>query len=247
LNAAAVVSTLSPATWAQIHEAAVLVGIALLTLVAARVAMARVPRLFPSASLISSLVGITIGGVGVLVALDSLGISVTPILTALGVGGLAVALALRGTLANVFAGLEILASREVRPGDFIRFDGGEGYVADITWRSTAVVDVAGGRVIVPNEKLVGAVVANATRPDGLRLAYAFSLPRAYDVCAMLAAARAHLAPLGVRELAVVGTSEAAVQCMATIVLTHENDAFTARAAVAEAIAALPRIDAPPLT
>jgi hypothetical protein len=232
---------------AQFHEVAVLAGIAILTLLIARVAMTRVPRLFPSASLISSIVGLTIGAVGLLVALDSLGISVTPILTALGVGGLAVALALRGTLANLFAGLEILASREVKPGNFVRFDGGEGYVADITWRSTAVIDAAGVRVIVPNEKLVGTVIANATRPGGVQLPYSFSLPRAYNVPAMLSAAREPLAPLGVKTLFVVGMSEAAVQCLATIVVANDTDAFAARAAVAEAIAALPQIDAKPAT
>jgi small-conductance mechanosensitive channel len=57
--------------------------------------------------------------IGLLVILQSLGISIMPILTALGVGGLAVAPALQDTLSNLFAGLQIIGSGQVKPGDFI--------------------------------------------------------------------------------------------------------------------------------
>lgn len=54
--------------------------------------------------------------------LQYLGISVAPILTAFGIGGLAVALALQDTLANFFSGIQIAASRQVHAGDFVRID-----------------------------------------------------------------------------------------------------------------------------
>jgi small-conductance mechanosensitive channel len=76
---------------------------------------------------------------GILVLLNLLGISITPILTALGVGGLAVALALQDTLSNLFAGFYVAVARQVRLGDYIRLNTGEeGYVTDIGWRSTTI-------------------------------------------------------------------------------------------------------------
>jgi len=215
--------------------AVTVVAIAVATLIVARVATARIPRMFPSASLIATVLRITIIAVGFLVALGSLGISVAPVLTALGVGGLAVALALRDTLANLFAGIQILASRQVLPGDFVRFDGGEGYVADITWRNTSITDSVGGRLIVPNEKLAGSIVTNATRPDGLHLVYTFGLSPGLDIPAILAAARTQLAPLGISELRVVAQSEAAVTCAALVITGSTADAFAHRAAIAEAV------------
>lgn len=63
---------------------------------------------------------------GGLVMLQTLGVSITPLITTLGVGGLGVGLALQDTLANLFAGIHILVSRQVRPGDYVRLETGEG-------------------------------------------------------------------------------------------------------------------------
>ncbi len=92
--------------------------------------------------------------IGFLVILQSFGVSITPILTALGVGGLAVALALQDTLGNLFAGLGIIAVRKVRVGEFVRLDSGqEGYIADISWRYTEIRQLANNMILVPNSKL----------------------------------------------------------------------------------------------
>jgi small-conductance mechanosensitive channel len=120
----------------------------------------------PSATLITNLVRILVLAVGLLVMLQTLGISVTPIITALGVGGLAVALALQDTLANLFAGVHILATRQIRPGDFVRIESGEeGYVQDVTWRNTTIRRLPNDLVIVPNAKLAGAVTVNYHLPE----------------------------------------------------------------------------------
>jgi len=75
---------------------------------------------------------------GLLVILNGLGLSITPMLTALGVGGLAVALALQEPLANFFAGLFLTLAGQIRVGDYVKLDSGqEGYVVDFSWRSTA--------------------------------------------------------------------------------------------------------------
>jgi small-conductance mechanosensitive channel len=118
-----------------------------------------------SASIFVNITRIVILGVGVLVLLQSLGVSITPLLTALGVGGLAVALALQDTLANLFAGVQVLASKKVQPGDFIRLDSGEdGHVVDINWRNTTVRQLGGNIVIVPNARLADAILTNFDQP-----------------------------------------------------------------------------------
>jgi small-conductance mechanosensitive channel len=120
----------------------------------------------PSANLIPNLARTGVLLLGALVLLQQLDIQITPILTALGVGGLAVGLALQDTLANLFAGIQILVSKQVRVGDFIRLSSGEeGYVTDITWRYTTIRQLPNNYTIVPNAKLSSAVTSNFTMPD----------------------------------------------------------------------------------
>ena len=103
---------------------------------------------------------------GGLIALSVIGISITPFLTALGVGGLAVALALQDTLANLFSGIHILIEKSVRVGDFIRLESGqEGYVDDITWRTTRIRMLPNNMVIIPNSKLSQSIVTNYYLPE----------------------------------------------------------------------------------
>jgi small-conductance mechanosensitive channel len=118
-----------------------------------------------SASIFVNITRAVVLAIGFLVVLSSLGISITPMLTALGVGGLAIALAMQDTLANLFAGIHILASRSVQPGDFVRLDSGEdGYVVDITWRNATVRQLSGNLVVVPNSHLASAIVTNFHQP-----------------------------------------------------------------------------------
>jgi len=119
----------------------------------------------PSSSIVGNIVRVIIYCVGLLVILQSQGISITPMLTALGVGGLAVALALQTTLANLFAGLQIIATGKINHGDFIRLSSGEdGFVEDITWRSTTIRAASDHIIIVPNAKLADMVVSNYYLP-----------------------------------------------------------------------------------
>ncbi|PKN33590.1 MAG: mechanosensitive ion channel protein MscS [Deltaproteobacteria bacterium HGW-Deltaproteobacteria-19] len=98
---------------------------------------------------------------GILVILQTLGISITPVLTALGVGGLAAALALQDTLSNLFSGIQIIASRQIRPGDYVKLASGEeGVVHDITWRSTTLRATPNNMIVIPNAELAKAKVTN---------------------------------------------------------------------------------------
>jgi small-conductance mechanosensitive channel len=104
--------------------------------------------------------------VGVLVILQTLGISITPLLTALGVGGLAVALALKDTLANLFSGIHLIAAKYIRGGDYVRMDSGEeGYVVDINWRHTSLRQLPDNLILVPNARLATAVLTNYHEPQ----------------------------------------------------------------------------------
>lgn len=104
--------------------------------------------------------------IGVLIILGVLGFSIAPLLTALGVGGLAVALALQDTLANLFAGIHILMEKSIRVGDFIKLETGqEGYIDDITWRTTRVRMLPNNIVVIPNSKLAQSVVTNYYLPE----------------------------------------------------------------------------------
>lgn len=100
--------------------------------------------------------------VGGLVLLSSLGIAITPILTALGVGGLAIALALQDTLANLFAGIHLLADRPIRVGDYVRLsvENVEGHVLDVGWRSTRIRMLQNNVVVVPNKRVAESVITN---------------------------------------------------------------------------------------
>jgi small-conductance mechanosensitive channel len=104
--------------------------------------------------------------IGILIIFGVLGISVTPLITALGIGGLAVALALKDTLENLFAGIHVLMEKSIRVGDFIRLETGqEGYVEDITWRTARVKTLPNNMVVIPNNKLAQSVVTNYSLPD----------------------------------------------------------------------------------
>ncbi|MFE4857608.1 mechanosensitive ion channel family protein [Streptomyces sp. NPDC056670] len=119
-----------------------------------------------SATIFVNITRVVVVAMGVLVALETVGISIAPLLTALGVGGLAVALALQDTLANLFAGVHILASKTVQPGDYIRLSSGEeGYVVDINWRNTVVRNLANNLVIIPNGRLARTNMTNYARPE----------------------------------------------------------------------------------
>ena len=116
---------------------------------------------FPSTIMFTNFVWITVYSIGLLVILDALEISIAPMLTALGIGGLAVSLALKDTLTDVFAGLHILLSKKVQPGDFVSLDSGEmGYIQNITWRNTKMLERTNNIIHIPNTKLSKAIIKN---------------------------------------------------------------------------------------
>ncbi|MCK9487136.1 MAG: mechanosensitive ion channel family protein [Dehalococcoidia bacterium] len=109
--------------------------------------------------------GITIlvGASAVLIIMDTLGVAISPLLAGLGIGGLAVALALQPLLANVFASSYMLSDSSIRIGDWVEIQGGlQGQVDDIGWRATRVRTFSNNVVILPNATLAQSTVTNYT-------------------------------------------------------------------------------------
>ncbi len=126
----------------------------------------RVPGALPVTTLSESLAKVAVLLLGLVLLLKyALNVEVTPLLTALGVGGLAVALALQDTLSNLFAGVYVAMAGQIRLGDYIKLNTGEeGYVTDIGWRSTTMRALANNLILVPNSKLGQAIVTNYHLP-----------------------------------------------------------------------------------
>ncbi len=103
---------------------------------------------------------------GILVMLATVDIDITPLITTLGVGSLALGLALQKTLEDFLAGLLIAADQPIRVGDFIEIDGGEaGFVLAIGWRTTRMRTRDDMHIIVPNGKLSQATLVNRNLPN----------------------------------------------------------------------------------
>lgn len=110
--------------------------------------------------LISKLASLAIYLIGLMVILDHFNVEIGPLLAALGVGGLAVGLALKDTLSNLFAGLQIISDQPVLVGDYIKVDDKSGTIFDIGWRTTRIKTLAGNIIVIPNGKLSESVITN---------------------------------------------------------------------------------------
>jgi small-conductance mechanosensitive channel len=104
--------------------------------------------------------------VGLLVLLDYFEISISPMIAGLGLGGLAIALALQPTLSNFFAGVQVVSDQVVRVGDYIELDSGAtGYVVEVGWRSTRVRTTFNNLMVIPNSRLVESIITNYHGPS----------------------------------------------------------------------------------
>ena len=164
---------LSPYMADLVHKSFDTVIIILVTIITARIAVgfvsyntSKIDKIFPASSILRNIIRIVIYVVGALVILNSLNVPISPILTALGVGGLAVALALQPTLANLFSGVQIIASKQLIPGDYISLESGqEGYVEDITWRYTTIRSTTNNMFVIPNLKIADTIITNYYKPS----------------------------------------------------------------------------------
>ena len=166
-------SDLPPRWMGRIAEGLLILWIVSLAIMASRLAGniirfygSDIPGALPVTTLTQNLAQLGVVILALMVLLNLLGIPIAPILTALGVGGLAVALALQDTLSNLFAGFYVAIARQVRLNDYIKLNTNEeGYVTDITWRSTTIRTLNNNLIIIPNAKLAQAIVTNYYLPE----------------------------------------------------------------------------------
>jgi small-conductance mechanosensitive channel len=104
---------------------------------------------------------------GLLMFLESVGISIGPLLASLGIGSLAIALALQETVKNMFSGLFLIADKPMEVGDYVKLQSGqEGQLFKLGWRSSKFRMLTGEVVVVPNSKLIDSIVTNYRAMDG---------------------------------------------------------------------------------
>ena len=131
-------------------------------------------RLRPQ-SMDSQLIRLALRFVGIVAAIailmeaaNELGFPAFSVLAGLGVGGLAVALAARDSLANLFGSILIMFEKPFRVGHRIRLSGSEGTVEDVGFRSTRIRTADNSLISIPNNTIVNATVENLTARTMLR-------------------------------------------------------------------------------
>lgn len=109
---------------------------------------------------------IVVVAMSAMVSLDIMGINISPLIAGLGIGGLAVALALQPTLTNLFAGTYVITEGVVGAGDYIEMENGiTGYVVDVNWRSTRLRTWTNNLVVIPNSRFAETIITNYSKPD----------------------------------------------------------------------------------
>ncbi|MFH0714038.1 MAG: mechanosensitive ion channel family protein [Candidatus Micrarchaeota archaeon] len=119
---------------------------------------------------IRKFVSIIIYTVSLTIVLNRLGIEITPLITALGIGGLAVALALKDTLSNFFASIYLITDKPIKIGEYIALDNENstirGFVEEIGWRTTRIRTRGNYIYFIPNEKITLSNIVNFSRGEG---------------------------------------------------------------------------------
>jgi MscS family membrane protein len=116
--------------------------------------------------------------VGIIVALNNAGYDVMALIAGLGIGGLALAMAAKDTVANVFGGFTIFTDRPFVMGDRIVISGIDGMVSEIGIRSTRLRTLAGREVSIPNSRFADSPVENISREPNRKIV--LSLGLTYD-------------------------------------------------------------------
>lgn len=114
----------------------------------------------------------------ILVYLDRIGINITSVLAGLGIGGVAVALALQKPMEDVFGAITLYTQQPVRVGDFCSFGNTTGTIEEIGLRTTYLRTLANTRIAIPNARLAGQAIDNISARQ--KILYRPSLRLRYD-------------------------------------------------------------------
>lgn len=137
----------------------------------------------PSRNLVRRVSTLAIWSLGVLLVLQQQGINVTPLLTTLGLAGLAIALALQDTLSNLFAGVYIQSDRPLDVGHYVRLEEHnlEGYVVEVGWRTSKIRTLGNNLIVIPNARLANTIVTDYDLPESrMSLLVNVPVPREVD-------------------------------------------------------------------
>ena len=156
-NSVFIIATIALATMTVIR-----VGNALVTWYAEEVAHRTATnfddRLLPVMRRVGSVI---IWGIGLMIILDQAHVNISPLIASLGIGGLAIAIAVQPTLSNFMAGTYVISDSVIRKGHYIVLDTGqEGEVEEIGWRTTKIKHWQGNIIVLPNSKLAEAIVTD---------------------------------------------------------------------------------------
>ena len=113
--------------------------------------------------------------IGVLITVQSLGFNVSTILSGLGIGGLAFALAAQDTIANIFGSVVVAIDQPFKIGETIRIAGNVGTVEDIGLRSTKLRLVDRSLMVIPNKTVAAEAITNLSRFTARRVEQVFGL------------------------------------------------------------------------
>ena len=124
---------------------------------------------------LASIVRYVVLGFTLLFVLNTFGVQTTSVVAVIGAAGLAIGLALQGTLSNVAAGVMLILFRPIKTGDFVEVAGQMGTVKNINLNFTELADLSNVQVIVPNSEVWGNIISNYSANDRRRAEWTFGV------------------------------------------------------------------------
>jgi small conductance mechanosensitive channel len=124
---------------------------------------------------LASIVRYVVLGFTLLFVLNTFGVQTTSVVAVIGAAGLAIGLALQGTLSNVAAGVMLILFRPIKIGDFVKVADEMGTVKQINLNFTELADLSNVQVIVPNSEVWGNVITNYSTNDKRRAEWTFGV------------------------------------------------------------------------
>lgn len=124
---------------------------------------------------LASIVRYVVLGFAVLFVLNTFGVQTTSVVAVIGAAGLAIGLALQGTLSNVAAGVMLILFRPIKVGDFVEVAGKMGTVKQINLNFTELADLSNVYVVVPNSEVWGNIITNYSVNDSRRAEWTFGV------------------------------------------------------------------------
>lgn len=113
--------------------------------------------------IVRSLNKILVWSIGILFLLSNFGINVTSLVAGLGIGGLAIAFAVKDMLSHFFGGITVLTDKPFKVGQRVRMAGFDGNIKEIGIRSTKMTTLDGTELVIPNGTVANEIIENVSR------------------------------------------------------------------------------------